>query len=127
MLNSVRYGGFGVRELSVVWLQPLAAPTIIVACGPRRISAAMSTTYDTDMFEPLAIGNWTLKAEVSDDSRTRKTSGSDRGERRARHEQRRRCSAPSAMTQTMYQRARGGRSRSKTCQVYAVTLARRRT
>ena len=28
----------------------------------------MSTTYETDMFEPLAIGNWTLKAEVSDDS-----------------------------------------------------------
>ena len=75
MLKSVRYGGFGVREFSVVWLQPLAAPTIIVACGPRRMSAAMSTTYDTDMFEPLAIGNWTLKADVSDDSRTRKTSG----------------------------------------------------
>ena len=44
MLNSVRNAGFGVREFSVVWLQPLAAPTIIVACGPRRISAAMSTT-----------------------------------------------------------------------------------
>ena len=44
MLNSVRYGGVRVREFSVVWLQPLAAPTIIVACGPRRISDAMSTT-----------------------------------------------------------------------------------
>ena len=44
MLNSVRYAGFGVREFSVVWLQPLAAPTIIVACGPRRMSDAMSTT-----------------------------------------------------------------------------------
>ena len=31
MLKSVRYGGFGVRALSVVWLHPLAAPTIIVA------------------------------------------------------------------------------------------------
>ena len=27
------------------------------------------------MFEPLAIGNWTLKADVSDDSRTRNSSG----------------------------------------------------
>ena len=27
------------------------------------------------MFEPLAIGNWTLNAEVSDDSRTRISSG----------------------------------------------------
>ena len=44
MLNTVRNGGFGVREFSVVWLQPPAAPTIIAACGPRRISAAMSTT-----------------------------------------------------------------------------------
>ncbi len=57
MLNSVRNSGFGDREFNVVWLQPLAAPTIIVACGPRRISAAMSTTYETDMLEPLAIGN----------------------------------------------------------------------
>ena len=44
MLNRVRYSGFGVCEFSVVWLQPLAAPTIIVACGPRRMSDAMSTT-----------------------------------------------------------------------------------
>ena len=35
----------------------------------------MSTTYDTDMFEPLAIGNWILKADVSDDSSTRNSSG----------------------------------------------------
>ena len=90
MLNSVRYSGFGDRALSVDWLQPLAAPTIIVACGPRRISAAMSTTYDTDMFEPLAIGNCTLKAEVSDDSRTRKTSGRQRRERRRAGAERRR-------------------------------------
>ncbi len=27
------------------------------------------------MFEPLAIGKWTLNAEVSDDSRTSRTSG----------------------------------------------------
>ncbi len=86
MLNSVRNSGFGDREFSVVWLQPLAAPTIIVACGPRRISAAMSTTYDTDMLEPLAIGNWTLNADVSDDSRTRNSERGDRGEGRARHE-----------------------------------------
>ena len=75
MLKSVRYTGLRVRELKVDWLQPPAAPTIIVACGPRRISEAMSTTYETDMFEPLAIGNWTLKAEVSDERRTRISSG----------------------------------------------------
>src|SRR6202163_1683560 len=75
MLKSVRYTGLRDREFSVDWLQPPAAPTIIVACGPRRISEAMSTTYDTDMFEPLAIGNCTLKAEVSDESRTRKRRG----------------------------------------------------
>ena len=57
--------------MSVVWLQPLAAPTIIVACGPRRISDAISTTYETDMFEPLAIGNWTLKADVSEERHVR--------------------------------------------------------
>ena len=61
--------------LSVDWLHPLAAPTIIVACGPRRMSDAMSTTYDTDMFEPLAIGKWTLKADVSDDSSTKNSRG----------------------------------------------------
>ena len=69
MLKSVRNVGLRDWAFSVVWLQPLAAPTIIVACGPRRIRAAMSTTYDTDMFEPLAIGNCTLKAEVSDEVR----------------------------------------------------------
>src|SRR5882672_1178704 len=64
MLNSVRYGGFGFDFgwLNVDCDHALAAPTIIVACGPRRMSDAMSTTYDTDMFEPLAIGNWTLNA-----------------------------------------------------------------
>ena len=86
MLNSVRNAGFRAREFSVVWLQPLAAPTIIVACGPRRISAAMSTTYDTDMFEPLAIGNWILNAEVSDESRMRNDERGDRGQRGPRHE-----------------------------------------
>ena len=44
MLNNVRYGAFRFVALNVVWLQPLAAPTIIDACGPRRISDAMSTT-----------------------------------------------------------------------------------
>src|SRR5947207_13881719 len=104
MLNSVRNSGFGVREFSVVWLQPLAAPTIIAACGPRRISAAMSTTYDTDMFEPLAIGNWTLKAEVSDEMRTRNRSWTI-GESSAREMKKAKVSAPSAMTAMMYHRA----------------------
>src|SRR6267142_1522191 len=69
MLNSVRCSRFGLDEFRTVWLHPLAAPTSIVACGPRRISEAMSTTYDTDMLEPLAIGNWILNADVSDESR----------------------------------------------------------
>ena len=117
MLNSVRNGGFLVRAFSVVWLQPLAAPTIIVACGPRRISDAMSTTYETDMFDPLAIGNSTLNADVSDDSRTRKISGMT-GAKVARGTSAQNVSAPSAMTKMMYQRERAGRSRSKSSQVY---------
>jgi len=32
----------------------------------------MSTTYDTDMLEPLAIGNWILNADVSDRERIRR-------------------------------------------------------
>ena len=87
--------GSATARSSVDWLQPLAAPTIIVACGPRRMSAAMSTMYDTDMFEPLAIGNWTLKADVSDDSRTKKSEREDRRERGAGHERARRSTAPS--------------------------------
>src|SRR5881397_3297597 len=75
MLNRVRYSGLGTLEFSFVWLQPLAAATSIVAWGPRRISATMSTTYDTDMLEPLAIENCTLKAEVSADRRRRRRSG----------------------------------------------------
>src|SRR4051812_37001322 len=110
MLNSVRNNGLPDREFRVVWLQPLAAPTIIVVCGPRRMSAAMSTTYDTDMFEPLAIGNWILKADVSDDSRTRTRSGMT-GVNVARDTSTLNVSAPSAMTPRMYQRPRGGRSR----------------
>ena len=35
----------------------------------------MSTMYDTDMFEPLAIGKWTLNADVSDDRTMKKRSG----------------------------------------------------
>src|SRR5260221_13983044 len=101
MLNSERNAGFGAREFSVVWLQPLAAPTIIVACGPRRMSAAMSTTYDTDMFEPLAMGNWILKADVNDDRRTRTMSGVI-GAIGARGTRRPKVSAPSAMTARMY-------------------------
>src|SRR3954467_10456103 len=101
MLNSVRNAGLGDREFSVVWLQPLAAPTIIVACGPRRISAAMSTTYDTDMLEPLAIGSETLNAEVSDDSSTRKSSGRA-GRKLACGANATKVTAPSAMTVWMY-------------------------
>ena len=68
------------------------------------------------MLEPLAIGNWTLKAEVSEESRTRMTReligvNSARGSSSAI------VTAPSAITVTMYQRARGGRSLSKTLQV----------
>src|SRR3954469_5955263 len=112
MLNSVRNTGFGDREFRVVWLQPLAAPTIIVACGPRRISAAMSTTYDTDMLEPLAIGNWILNAEVSEDRSTRNSSGIT-GANPPPEISAPNVTAPSAMTARMYQRPRGGRSRSK--------------
>src|SRR3954451_11502513 len=104
MLNSVRNAGLGDREFSVVWLHPLAAPTIIVACGPRRISAAMSTIYDSDMFEPLAIGNWTLKAEKSDERRTKSTSGAA-GAGVACRISSANVTAPSAMIVRMYQRA----------------------
>ena len=60
----------------------------------------MSTTYDTDMFEPLAIGNCTLKAEVSDESSRRTTSGRT-GESVARGQEQREGEAPSAMTVRM--------------------------
>src|SRR4051812_23945084 len=100
MLNSVRNSGLRAREFRVVWLQPLAAPTIIVAWGPRSSSAAMSTTYDTDMFEPLAIGNWILKAEVSDERRTRNSSGIT-GVRAARDTSAANVTAPNAMTVRM--------------------------
>src|SRR4051812_6547708 len=105
-----------MRELSVDWLQPLAAPTIIDACGPRRISAAISTMYDSDMFEPLAIGNWTLNAENNDESRTRKSRGRT-GWKVPRLMKTAKVTAPSAMSDRIYQRARGGRSRSKSAQV----------
>src|SRR3954468_4667984 len=117
MLNSVRYTGFRVRVFSVVWLQPLTAPTIIEACGPRRISAAMSTTYETDMLEPLAIGNCTLNADVSDETRMRNSSWTI-GVNVARGMKTANVSAPSAMTVKMYQRARRGRSRSTADKVY---------
>src|SRR5580692_464945 len=103
MLKSVRYGGFPVCELRVVWLQPLAAPTTIVACGPRRISAAMSTMYETDMLEPLAIGSWILKADVSDDSSTRKTNGMS-GVKVAAGRRSAKFIHPRAITERMYQR-----------------------
>src|SRR5260221_9107469 len=90
----------------------------MVGWVPRRMRAAMSRTYETDMFEPLAIGNCTLKAEVSDDRNTRKTSGRT-GVNVARGSSRHNVAAPRAMTKMMYQRPRGGRSRSKTRQYTA--------
>ena len=69
------------------------------------------------MLEPLAIGNWILNADVSDDSRTRNSSGM-MGVNVARETSALNVSAPSAMTARMYQRPRGGRSRSKTPPVY---------
>src|SRR5215472_6595777 len=75
MLNNVRCGGLPRRALRTDWLQPLSALTIIDTCGPRRIRAAMSTTYETDMFEPLVIANCTLKADVSDERPIRMASG----------------------------------------------------
>lgn len=59
------------------------------------------------MFDPLAIGNWTLNAEVSAESRTRNSSGTI-GVTDARGRSEANVTAPSAMTTTMYQRARGG-------------------
>src|SRR5438045_3741775 len=116
MLNGVVYRGLRVCELSVVWLQPDAPATIIPVWGPRRISAAKSTTSDTDMLEPLAIGKWTVNAEVSEESRTNKSSGTI-GVNCARGTSAQNVTAPTAMTTRMYQRARAGRSRSKTPQV----------
>src|SRR6266566_7495467 len=113
MLNSVRYSGFGFDFgwLNVDCVHALAAPTIIAACGPRRISAAMSTTYDTDMFEPLAIGNCTLNADVSEESAMKKSRGAI-GASVARGTSTANVIAPMPITVTMYQRARGGRARS---------------
>jgi hypothetical protein len=80
------------------------------------MSAAMSTTYDTDMFEPPAIGKWTLNAAVRLDSST-KTSSGRTGAKCARGRKTTKTIPASTMTETMYQRARGGRSRSKELQV----------
>lgn len=74
------------------------------------------------MFEPLAIGNWTLNVDVSDESSTRKTSGAI-GVKVARGTSSANVSAPSAITATMYRRPRGGRSLSKAPQVYVVGMA----
>ena len=65
------------------------------------------------MLEPLAIGNWILNDEVSDDSTIMRASGRI-GVKVARVTRRPKVSAPSATTAMMYQRPRGGRSRSKT-------------
>ena len=69
------------------------------------------------MFEPLAIGNWILNAEVSDESRTRTSRGTI-GVKAARGTSATKVSAPSAMTARMYQRPRDGKSRSKAPSVY---------
>ena len=116
MLNSVRCTGLPSRVFSVDWLQPLAAPTIMVACGPRRMSDAMSTTYETDMFDPPAMGKCTLNAAVKLEMSTRNRRGST-GENCARGMKATKTTAARTMTETMYQRARGGRSRSKELQV----------
>src|SRR5438874_333441 len=110
MLNSVRYSAFLRVALRLVWAHPLAAPTIIVACGPRRINDAMSTTYDTDMLTPLATGKWILNADVSDDSRTSSNSGR-MGLKAARGTSSPNVTAPAMMTEIVYQRALGGSSR----------------
>src|ERR1700687_1965092 len=71
------------------------------------------------MFEPLAIGNCTLNAEVSDERRTRNSSGGTGVSAPGWSESMRlKVSAPSTIIPMMYQRARGGRSRSKTGKVY---------
>jgi hypothetical protein len=80
------------------------------------MSVAMSMTYDTDMFDPPAIGKWTLNAEVRLERRARNTSGST-GVSCARGMRTAKTIAASAMTETMYQRARGGKSHSKELQV----------
>jgi hypothetical protein len=81
----------------------------------------MSTTYDTDMFDPLAIGNCTLKAEVSDDRRTRKTRGMT-GLNVACGRKTTTVRAPTAITVQIYQRARGGRSESKCLKYTSLTV-----
>ena len=68
------------------------------------------------MLTPLAIGKWTLKADVSDESRMSTTSGVT-GVRVARGTSSAKVNPPAAMTEMVYQRAFGGRSRSKTLQV----------
>src|SRR5579862_7976153 len=82
------------------------------------MSAAMSTTYETDMFEPLAIGNWTLKADVSDDRSTKNSSGMI-GVNVARGSSVTKTTAPTTMTLAMYSRARGGRSVNKGSSIIA--------
>ena len=64
------------------------------------------------MLEPLAIGNWILNEDVSDDRTTMSTSGST-GVKTARETRRPKVSPPRTMTAMMYQRPRGGRSLSK--------------
>ena len=54
---------------NVHWLKALAAATTIVSFGPRSSSDAKSTAYETDIVEPpRAIGRFTLKTEVIDES-----------------------------------------------------------
>src|SRR5919201_2654125 len=86
------------------------------------------------MLEPPVIGNCTLNAAVSTDRITR-TARDGTGESVARGTRDTKSRAPSATTTMMYQRPRGGRSRSKAPSVYfwfrkpvsgAITSAKRK-
>src|SRR5665213_3080408 len=70
------------------------------------------------MFEPLAIGNWTLKADVSDDRSTKNSNGM-MGVNVARGISVTKTTAPTTMTLAMYSRARAGRSLNKGSSIIA--------
>ena len=72
------------------------------------------------MFDPLAMG-LSVNAEVSD-ARTMRTINGVIGAKVARGSSRHNAITPSAMTERMYQRPRGGRSR-KAVPVYATSLS----
>jgi hypothetical protein len=119
MLNRVRYQRCRVRALRVVWHNAPMPLTIMAVWGPRRMAEAITTTYDTDMLEPLAMGSWILNADSSDEATIRIRSGG-RGNSTARVTSTPKVSAPSAMTAMMYQRAPRGRLLSKIRQYIAL-------